>query len=219
MEACQRFWDTGVAIDPTDFVLDAAVDIRWGYQCTAWNGTHLKFDLKNLDRRGFLSDLPLVQTPPKGYSTWIIYSSGGGPKKFVSCSTMSILETGTTHQVLAWRVGATHVHAAGEMLLTTTLTYNFISGTFMASLLAEKKKRRTSCPASMYSEFLEERVADFFKGTWTSLTLIREQTLPVQKSELDLLEKWGGIIQKFPSKEACVKGGRKTRRRKRLHIP
>lgn len=231
---CEEKWDSGIyTIDHSEFDLDDIVSIRYTHNCRIlFNGQYFILRTKNMNKTAVFDDLPLITEKPTepGYYTYIIYSKSDSNKKvFVACKTLSILEIGTVHKAIAYRMNADKIHAAGEIYVSPEgkLAFNFISGTYMQNALNKTRKKRPICSADELEDFLIEKVKEVLgaDAIWTSQTLIKSSVLPVTQEEIDIYLRHGATFAAFGSQEECMRirnmpppsqgGKRRTLRRKR----
>jgi hypothetical protein len=244
-ERCIEKWDHAIFhIKDSEFkeTVDDFVDIRVGHTC------RLKVSLDNRDfffhidtmpmrKDDFLEEIPLLHHKPTvpGFYTWVV-SSKGEEKEFTCCKAFSILELGTIHKAITYRMKAEKVHAAGEMFVDDDrkVYFNFQSGTYMKEIFIPKsgKRRRNTCGPEEFGEFLVEKMKDYLEkdATYVHESFIDKYAykIPITKEEYDIYHKYGAKITLFDHVDDCRKyrngprGGsrklaakdkRKTRRR------
>jgi hypothetical protein len=155
---CKSIWDRGVGFDP-EFNINNVIGIRGDVNCNYQlaDGRYiyvrtkgLIFNKKRNRITAFLDDIPLFNQIPyipdtPGLYTWIVYSTRDSEeKRFAACKTYSFMELGTKHHIIGYRVGASKIHAAGEMKLGTDghITFNLESGTYMLKLFERQRNPR-----------------------------------------------------------------------------
>jgi hypothetical protein len=221
---CEERWERGVYTDMDLPDLADVVSLRAAHQCYfEKDGKILFVRATKMDKLGFLEAMPLTKQPEKpGYYTWIVYSSDkyGVDKELVCCKVMSILELGTIHRAIAYRVTASTIHAAGEAFVDSDgkVYFNFMSGTYMRDALDKSGKKRSRCDADQLEDFLIEKLREpsYFgpDAQWRSRVFITKEVLPITDEELELYKKFGADVRLFDDAASCEKarfGG--TRRR------
>jgi hypothetical protein len=149
---------------------------------------------------------------PDGIYTWIYASTDGSEPTFYASRTAAMLELGTVHYSIATAVGATAVHGAGEVWKhENTLTFNFLSGTFM-----EKWQLPEGCTLKIMEELLKQTLKQTFAYSHRAkglafrpldTTFINTRFLELTTYELDGYVKAGFKVCIHPkdAKEVCKK--------------
>jgi hypothetical protein len=231
-DPCRTLWDTGMRVEPTD--LKDAVSVKAGQNCRLnLNGKPVYLRSTDMNREPFLQEIPIFTIVPTedGIYTWIIYSDGSSStkKQFAACKVRSSYEIGTKHNVIAYRVGAKRIYAAGELKLEGGQSvYNVQSGTFMQPMFEARKprgssnnsnnsRRRRYCYLEDFEEFLINELKLYFgpDSVYNSKTCI--VALQPTQEELDLYEKHGMVVQVFDTKDLCFEytsqlGGKRVHR-------
>jgi hypothetical protein len=140
---------------------------------------------------------------PNGIYTWILSDAG-----FLAARVLSLFELGTLHKQLAGFLGAKRVFVAGECNKQgDTVAINLQSGTFTLKIL--ERVRETN---ATITDRLKERARGVFEGmgfegvkvsVLGDKTLIRENTTPVLKDELELYKAAGFVVELYNKKEDC----------------
>jgi hypothetical protein len=224
VELCEEKWNSGIEYFEDEH--DTIISIREQHKCkVVFGGNILNINISNLNKEAFLEDIPLIHERPvePGYYTWIIYSNDDD-KVFVASKAYSILELGTIHRAIAYRVKPEIIHSAGEIRVHAngSLVFNIISGTYMLPLFSSLKRSR--CDKDVLETLMITKIKEFLgeDSTFTEETLITPATLPVTQQELDLYTRHGAVIgPSYNSPEECKAaqgqraGTRKKRRSKR----
>lgn len=223
-DPCEEKWNSGIGYYEDED--DTIISIREQHKCkVVFGGKILNINISNLNKESLLEDIPLIYERPvePGYYTWIIFSQDGD-KVFVASNAYSILELGTIHRAIAYRVKPTRIHSAGEIRVHAngSLVFNIISGTYMLPLFSSLK--RSKCDKDNLETLMIGKIKEFLgeDSTFTEETLITPDTLPVTQEELDLYTRHGALIgPPYNSPEDCKAaqeqraGTRKKRRSKR----
>jgi hypothetical protein len=223
-DPCEEKWNNGIEYFEDEH--DTIISIRQQHKCrVVFNGRILNINISNLNKDTLLQDIPLIHERPveHGYYTWLIYSNDGD-KVFVASKAYSILELGTIHRAIAYRVQPTKIHSAGEIRVDVngTLTFNIISGTYMLPFFSSLKRSR--CDKDNLESLMVRKIKEFIgeDSNFTQETLITPATLPVTQEEIDLYTRHGAVIGlPYNSTEECKAaqgqraGTRKKRRSKR----
>lgn len=223
-DPCEEKWNSGIGYYEDEE--DTIISIRNQHRCTVvFGGKILNINISNLNKEALIKDIPLIYERPvePGYYTWIIFSQGGD-KVFVASKAYSILELGTIHRAIAYRVKPTRIHSAGEIKVDVngSLEFNIISGTYMLPLFSSLKRSR--CDKDNLETLMIGKIKEFIgaDSNFTQETLITPATLPVTQEELDLYTRHGAVIgPPYNSPEECKAvherraGTRKKRRSKR----
>jgi hypothetical protein len=223
----ERSWNNGffkVRKNDEDVNLPNSVIMRPNLQCFHKSSNEfILVETERMKKQEFLNSIPLIYGRPTepGYYTWIVYSSKTEKKQLVCCKALSILEIGTVHKALAYRVNAEVIHAAGEVFIgkDRKLYFNFMSGTFMRDAFS-KNKRDFSPEEMMFTLIFKMKEPSYFgkDSEWRSSTFFTEKDLPVSDKELESYQRFGAVVERFPTKEECEKkkGGGKRRRTHKL---
>ena len=212
---CKSIWDKGVGFDP-EFTIQNVIGIRSGINCNYQlnDGQYIYVRTKGLtyNEKGnrissFLEDIPLFTQIPDspGLYTWIVYSTPDSEeKRFAACNAYSFLELGTKHHIIGYRVGASKIHAAGEMRIATNghITFNLESGTYMLKLFEKQRNPRcTKDDLELY--ILEQLKANYFgpQSLYQPGSYITKELEPSDE-ELNLFYKHG-LLYLFSTKEEC----------------
>jgi hypothetical protein len=218
-DPCRELWDTGMRVEPID--LKEAVSVKAGQNCRLTLDNKFVFlKSNNLNRESFLQEIPILTLIPTedGIYTWIIYSNDStiqeiNEKKFAACKLLSSYEIGTKHNVIAYRVGAKRIYAAGELQIEDgKRLYNVQSGTFMKPMFESRKsrhysnnsrKRRRYCYLEDFEDFLTIELKLYFgqDATYYDKSFIVD--IQSTQEELDLYKKHRMAIQLFDTKEQC----------------
>jgi len=239
-DPCRELWDTGMRVESID--LKEAVSVKAGHNCRLnLNGKPVYLRSTDMNREPFLQEIPIFTKVPTedGIYTWIIYSDSSSPneKQFAACKVFSSYEIGTKHNIIAYRVGAKRIYAAGELKLEGGQSvYNVQSGTFMQPMFEARRSRSSSnnlnnsrrrryCYLEDFEEFLIKELKLYFgpDSAYNSKTFI--VALQPTREELDLYKKHGMVVQVFDTKDQCFEytsqlGGKRVLRtltRKRSH--
>jgi len=227
MDECEERWENGISgVDIEN--INSVVRIRPEHNCRLKYGSqYFLIKTESMRKEEFLEQIPLINERPRepGYYTWIVWSNGGSPQ-FTCCKTYSILEMGTIHIAIAFRMNAIRIHAAGEILVKEdgSLFFNFISGTFMLKEFAPGGKRRARCSGDDLENFLIEKMQEILgaDATWSSREFIRfGENLEITERELELYKSFGAEVQLFPedNQKGCydarnIEGGKRKNKRK-----
>jgi len=212
---CKSIWDKGVGFDP-EFTIQNVIGIRDELNCTYQlaDGRYIYVRTKGLtfNERGnritaFLNDIPLFSQIPDtpGLYTWIVYSTRDSEEKqFAACNAYSFLELGTKHHIIGYRVGASKIHAAGEMKLSTdgNITFNLESGTYMLKLF--ERQRNPRCKKDDLELYIIEQLKSNYFGPQSLYqpgSYITKELEPSDE-ELNLFYKHN-LLYLFNTKEEC----------------
>jgi len=224
-DPCEDKWNSGIGYFEDE--PDTIISIRNQHKCTVmFEGRILNINISNLNKETLLEDISLIHERPvePGYYTWIIYSQDEDDKEFVASKAYSILELGTIHRAIAYRVQPKRIHSAGEIMVHADgrLSFNIISGTYMLPLFSSL--RRSRCDKDVLESLMIRKIKEIIgdNSNFTQETLITPATLPVTQEELDLYTKHGAVIgPPYNSSDECKAaqgqraGTRKKRRSKR----
>jgi hypothetical protein len=142
---------------------------------------------------------------PDGVYTWIVSDKG-----FLTARVLSIFELGTLHKQLASYLGATKILVAGEcQKVEDSVTINLQSGTFTLQIIQKVSERNTTI-----TERLERMARETFQNIGFDhvkvnvdrggKSLIRRDTVPVSKDELQLYKAAGFHVELYTKKEDCT---------------
>ena len=223
----EKRWNDGfvtVYENDEDVNLPNSVIMRPNLQCFHKSSNEfILVETERMKKQEFLDSIPLIYGRPTepGYYTWIVYSSETEKKQLVCCKALSILEIGTVHKALAYRVNAEVIHAAGEVFIgeDRKLYFNFMSGTFMRDAFRKNKRDYSTEEMILFLVFKMKEPSYFDKGAqWRDATFFTAERLPVSDEELALYQRFGAVVERFPTKEECEKkkGGGKRRRTQKL---
>jgi hypothetical protein len=243
-ERCNERWEHGIFhMKDLNFpeTIEDFVAVRAYHNCRLkFNDKFFHINMKSMRKEDFLEEIPLLKHKPTatGFYTWVVSSKEGEEKKFTCCKAFSILEIGTLHKTITYRVGAEKVHAAGEIFVDDDkkLYFNFESGTYMKNSLApaSRKRKRGTCGPEQFGDFLIEKMKEFLgnDAEWRSETFLKTYrvNVDIKEKEFELYKKYGAKITLFDDIEECYKargyrgGSRKsaakymkgTRRRRRI---
>jgi len=218
---CKSLWDTGIPTSQDTPYRDYFQIPAYQYKnCTKSetlgkyyyvNARKLANNTTGALRNPYLKEFPILSEVPSrpGVYTWIIYASGSSSEKQIAfCKAYSWLELGTKHNIIAVRVGATTIYAAGEFALYQdgTKRFNFQSGTYMQKRF-EALERRRSCTPDEFQDYLITQIQPYFgepAATFQTATFIDRKLLPSPDEELAIYEKYG-LLEVFDTEEACKK--------------
>jgi hypothetical protein len=217
-ERCIEKWDNGIFhIKDSEFkeTIDDFVDIRSADNCRLKFGNEFfHIDTGPMRKEAFLEEIPLLHHKPTipGFYTWVV-SSKGEEKEFTCCKAFSILELGTVHKAIVYRMKAEKVHAAGEIFVDDDkkVYFNFQSGTYMQESLAPKtgKRRRNTCGPNQFGDFLVEKMKEYLGEdvTYVHESFIGKYNdkIPITKEEYDIYTKYGAKITLFLHADDCRK--------------
>jgi len=238
-DPCQEVWDTGMRVEHID--LKDAMSVKSGQNCKlSLNGKLVSLKTTQLAIEHLLQELPIETKVPTedGIYTWIVYSTETSEEKqFTASKILSSYEIGTKHTVIAYRVGAKRIYAAGELKIENgQRLYNVQSGTFMKPIFdarksrsysndsnnldRPRKRRRAYCYVEEFENFLITKLKFYFGSTsvYYDKTFIID--LHPSQEELDLYKKHGIVVELFDTSDQCRAysnqvGGKRNVTRKR----
>ena len=208
---CDEKWENGLISVDKDVDIDEVVNIRDEHKCMipkANDGQVFLINTSGMRKLDFLDELPILASRPlmNGYYTWLVYSNTDTPQQFIACKTFSILEIGTLHRTMAFRVNADKIHAAGEIFVQDgQLYYNFYSGTYMLPVFTRAKRTR-DCPIDELEDFLMQKMKEILGDDiiWRSKSFMNVTSLPVTNEELQLYRNYGAVVSLFNRPDNCV---------------
>lgn len=230
---CEEKWEDGLYRITEQENLQYLVGVRFAHNChITVDGKLFILQTANMRKEEFLEQIPILTERPTepGVYTYIVYSNSEINKGFAACKTNSVLELGTVHKAIAYRVKAERIHAAGEILVSSSdvpeLLFNFMSGTYMGPTFEEgARKRRSRCPVDELEDLLIVKLKQILgsDAKWSSMkTFVTSKFVPVTREELAFYESFGAVLTLYDSADECfkAKGGRRQRfRTMRRHAP
>jgi len=166
----------------------------------------LTFNKKGNRIESFLNDIPVLERKPSepGIYTWIVYTSSNPVKQFAACKTYSFMELGTKHHIIAYRVGAKRIHAAGELYIDADghTSFNLQSGTYMKKLF--ENFRKAECKRNEFELYVLDQLKTEFLGQgslYVKDSFIVNSLIPTEE-ELALFDKHN-LLRLFETEEEC----------------
>lgn len=160
----------------------------------------------HIQKEDFYDKLPLYSSntflnAPDGIYTWILTKRTGGSPAFFAIKVQSFLEIGTVHKNIAERAGAAKVYAAGELRKEgQKISANVMSGTYSCRII-ERHPNRSNSLINTTVQHLESMGLDV--KVLPCGTILKPESIPVQKDELELYNSIGCEIKMFKTKGDC----------------
>ena len=172
-------------------------------QCLTYNGKFVKLIVPDgFDVNAFAPGQVYHEKEdlPPGTYTYFFYTPG----HVVCIPVQNKFEIGTNHYTLAYVSKAERVYAAGELeVKDKTLTFNLLSGSYMKPFMERRLKQK--CGKEIHDKTTRMLQAAFpmFTVTPTTQELIRDDTVPITKAELNRYVSLGIEVRLYSDREIC----------------
>ena len=193
-------------------------------------GKYILLHIDNDVVKNYIETLPIYDnTLPNGIFTWIMYSKNNGKIDFAAIKVQNAFEIGTSHKIIALRVGAKKIYGAGELYKEgDTILFNTQSGTYTKKWMNSKGNN-----SHMLESIIQDKFREFLKNYNVILHIESFiKRAPISEEDITLYRNAGFQVEEFDTRKKCIskerdllnnrirnlssKKGGKTRKKRKL---
>ena len=191
----------GTDVDDVYMTLDNIYAIR--QQCLQYGFKYVKLVLPdnfNVEKFKPAAVYKNGDELPSGIYTYLFYT----PTDVIAVPVNNQFEIGTGHHALAYLSKTMTVFAAGEMQVDgKQISFNLLSGSYMRSWMTNTLKSKCDAELTSKTKEMLEGAYPGYTVTYTQTALIRNDTVPITKTELNKYTSLGIEVRLYNDKAVC----------------